>query len=196
VIYFVQPKGRRFIKIGYARCVQERLSTLQICNPDELILKGVIPGGKGKEAAIHQRFARFHVRGEWFHYTRELWSFIQREAVEYQPQLHDPRPNHANGEVWSQSLTGVQTVAPERGKRISVWVQRFTDRNTLVLQWADPDTGRRRSGSSGTSDHDEAERRRADLEAILNLQALEQIPMCNSLRNTPESSEVQVKDGD
>src|SRR5205823_5664629 len=49
-------------------------------------------------------------------------------------------------------------------RRITVWVQRFKDRSTLVLQWIDPDTGKRKSKSAGTSDHDIAEGRRKDLE--------------------------------
>jgi hypothetical protein len=36
-------------------------------------------------------------------------------------------------------------------KRINVWVQRFPDRRNLVLQWIDPETGRRRSKSGHTA---------------------------------------------
>jgi integrase len=53
-------------------------------------------------------------------------------------------------------------------KRVTVWVQRFNDRSTLVLQWIDPDTGRRKSKSAGTADPKEAEALRGDLEADLN----------------------------
>src|SRR5262245_10288585 len=53
-------------------------------------------------------------------------------------------------------------------KRITVWVQRFPDRANLVLQWHDPDTGRRKSKTAGTADEREAEQRRADLEYELN----------------------------
>jgi hypothetical protein len=53
-------------------------------------------------------------------------------------------------------------------KRVTVWVQHFKDRSTLVLQWLDPDTGRRKSKSAGTADPKEAEILRADLEADLN----------------------------
>jgi integrase len=53
-------------------------------------------------------------------------------------------------------------------KRITVWVQRFKDRPTLVLQWIDPDTGRRKSKSAETADEKKAEARRGDLEADLN----------------------------
>jgi integrase len=53
-------------------------------------------------------------------------------------------------------------------KRIHVRVQRFKDRPHLVLQWLDPDTGRRKSKSAETADEKEAEDKRTDLEADLN----------------------------
>jgi integrase len=53
-------------------------------------------------------------------------------------------------------------------KRITVWVQRFKDRSTLVLQWIDPETGKRKSRSAETSDPGKAEAARVDLESDLN----------------------------
>jgi integrase len=53
-------------------------------------------------------------------------------------------------------------------KRVTVWVQRFADRSTLMLQWIDPETGRRKSKSAGTADEGEAEAKRVDLESDLN----------------------------
>jgi integrase len=53
-------------------------------------------------------------------------------------------------------------------KRVTVWVQRFKDRPHLVLQWLDPDTGRRKSKSAETADPVDAEQARADLEYELN----------------------------
>ena len=47
-------------------------------------------------------------------------------------------------------------------KRVTVWVQRFKDRASLMLQWIEPDTGKRRSRSAGTDDDKEAEQARAD----------------------------------
>lgn len=41
-----------------------------------------------------------------------------------------------------------------------VWVQRFRDRPALMLQWIDPETGKRKSKSTGTNDPVEAERQR------------------------------------
>src|SRR5262245_12207134 len=53
-------------------------------------------------------------------------------------------------------------------KRITVWVQRFKDRPTLQLQWIDQVTNRRKTRSTETSDEDEAEQQRKDLEYELN----------------------------
>jgi integrase len=53
-------------------------------------------------------------------------------------------------------------------QRIHVWVQEFKDRKSLMLQWIDPDTGKRKSKSAETSDPDQAEIARADHEADLN----------------------------
>ncbi len=53
-------------------------------------------------------------------------------------------------------------------KRIAVWVQRFKDRPALMLQWLDPDSGKRKSKSAKTTDEAEAEKARADLEYELN----------------------------
>ena len=53
-------------------------------------------------------------------------------------------------------------------KRIRVWVQQFKDRPHLMLQWIDPDSGKRKIQSAKTNDPDEGEDARADLEADLN----------------------------
>lgn len=53
-------------------------------------------------------------------------------------------------------------------KRVRVWVQHFADRPTLMLQWHDPDTGKRKSRSAETCNPIDAEKKRADLEYELN----------------------------
>jgi integrase len=55
---------------------------------------------------------------------------------------------------------------PER--RIVVWVQKFKDRPLLMLQWHDPETGKRRSKSAETTIPAVAEMKRAELEYELN----------------------------
>jgi hypothetical protein len=51
-----------------------------------------------------------------------------------------------------------------RPKRITVWVQRFKGRPTLILQWIDPDTGKRKSKSAETYIPAVAEMKRTELE--------------------------------
>jgi integrase len=53
-------------------------------------------------------------------------------------------------------------------ERVHVWVQRFADRKHLMLQWIDPETGKRKSKSAGTDDEEKAGAARADLEYELN----------------------------
>jgi integrase len=55
-----------------------------------------------------------------------------------------------------------------RAKRITVWIQNFKDRPHAVLQWTDPDTGKRKSETAGTGNAKKAEKARADKEYELN----------------------------
>lgn len=56
----------RFVKIGTSRNVAERLRALQTGNAERVELVGVLYGGNHLEGTLHRRFARHHVRGEWF----------------------------------------------------------------------------------------------------------------------------------
>lgn len=53
-------------------------------------------------------------------------------------------------------------------ERIRVWVQKFKDRRYPMLQWYDPETGKRCSQSARTDDPEAIEDARADLESDLN----------------------------
>lgn len=183
MIYFVQPEGRPFIKIGYARNVGERLETIQTSCPEELILLGVLPGGFAEEAITQERFWHLHIRGEWFRYTKEIRNYIRAHTVDYQPEIHDPALKVASeDEAWKERLATVQAIVQD--KRIRVWVQNYRDRNNLMLQWIDPEDGRRKSKSAGTMNRDEAEQRRADLEAALNQNGRIHLRQRNTSRNT------------
>jgi excisionase family DNA binding protein len=90
VIYFVKPRGRRVIKIGYAQCVGSRVKSLQTAGPDKLEVLAVVPGDQAQEQALHARFAHLRVRGEWFRLAEEVRLFLNTEGEEYKPHLHDP----------------------------------------------------------------------------------------------------------
>lgn len=53
-------------------------------------------------------------------------------------------------------------------KHVTVWVQKFKDRENLMLQWSDPDTGKRKTKSADTSNRMMAEARARELEYEIN----------------------------
>ena len=75
VVYFVRAGD--FIKIGTAVNVEVRVRALQTANAVELILLGTTPGDLRTETEFHLRFAKHHVRGEWFRAHEELVSFAR-----------------------------------------------------------------------------------------------------------------------
>ncbi len=83
MIYFIAQAHGNYIKIGYTATedVHKRLQALQIGNPMDLRLVGVIPGDMDDEAELHERFGGSRVRGEWFEYTPEMGRYILEHTV-------------------------------------------------------------------------------------------------------------------
>ena len=79
-VYFI--RAGRFIKIGVAINVGERLRYLQISNPEKLVLIGHIAGNEHLEKAIHKKFERLRERSEWFRVGKSLLSFIEETLAE------------------------------------------------------------------------------------------------------------------
>ena len=46
----------------------------------ELVLWGVVAGGKDEERDLHERFREMNLRGEWFEPGRELLEFVLDET--------------------------------------------------------------------------------------------------------------------
>ena len=65
-IYFIQHGDSGPVKIGLSKTPTERVKKLQTGNPRELILRHVIPGDRGVENDLHERFKAALIRGEWF----------------------------------------------------------------------------------------------------------------------------------
>ena len=65
-IYFIQHGDSGPVKIGLSKTPTQRVSKLQTGNPRELILRHVIPGDRGVESGLHERFKPALIRGEWF----------------------------------------------------------------------------------------------------------------------------------
>lgn len=85
IIYFVQDTGGGEIKVGVARKrqLQKRIGKLQLGNPSELKLLGVIPARNAGELQreLHTTFSDAHIRGEWFRSTPDLLAYIRQRAV-------------------------------------------------------------------------------------------------------------------
>jgi hypothetical protein len=76
-VYFVQGILGA-IKIGTTTDMPARIDALQTANPEKLKVLGWCPGGHRVERALHRRFARHRIRGEWFRPARELLLMIHR----------------------------------------------------------------------------------------------------------------------
>jgi hypothetical protein len=81
MIYFIQEPAEDAIKIGYSTEPSRRLSTLQTSHPRDLELLAVWPGDQNLEKQIHERFAQFRIRGEWFRPAQELLDFISENST-------------------------------------------------------------------------------------------------------------------
>lgn len=69
-VYFV--RGADLVKIGHARDVRERISTLQTGSPVPLVLLAMAHGGFLEERDYHHRFRAHRAHGEWFSLHEDL----------------------------------------------------------------------------------------------------------------------------
>ncbi len=96
MIYFIQNKTTKAIKIGYSKKPTSRLKHLQTATPDELILLGTMHGGLEHESDFLERFAKHRLQGEWFKgaIQSEVSAILAREAA-------NPQQPKMNVLVWS-----------------------------------------------------------------------------------------------
>ena len=67
MIYVIGTPGMSVVKIGLTNAnLAERLSALQIGNPQPLALLWSVEGGRVLEGHLHATFHEYRVRGEWF----------------------------------------------------------------------------------------------------------------------------------
>ena len=82
MIYFI-TQGDEYVKIGYcSKNPTNRLSCLQVGNPAALELRAVMGGHLGTEAMLHERFKRYHIRGEWFRLSDEIRQYVQQLVLD------------------------------------------------------------------------------------------------------------------
>lgn len=77
VVYFVEAEGMGLVKIGTSSDMHLRLCSIRSHSPAPIRFLKAIAGDAALEAALHNRFSRLRVRGEWFRAEPELMAFIE-----------------------------------------------------------------------------------------------------------------------
>lgn len=80
MIYFLQGDND-YIKIGYTIDVSRRVQFLQTGSPTRLKLLGVMEGRVDTEAALHRRFERSRIIGEWFKPSQAILDYIAQNTA-------------------------------------------------------------------------------------------------------------------
>lgn len=91
-VYFARAGEDGLVKIGHAKDVRSRLSSMQTGCPIPLTLLGVLPGGREREAELHARFADLRVRGEWFRAEGALAELLTRLDPVPKVPAREPKP--------------------------------------------------------------------------------------------------------
>lgn len=83
-IYFIQCGEDGPIKIGLTHgTATKRMRSIQVDSPLPLRLLGTLTAPRrlrAFEVRVHVKFAKHHIRGEWFHPAPELLAFIQSDT--------------------------------------------------------------------------------------------------------------------
>jgi Meiotically up-regulated gene 113 len=92
-VYFIETTDGAFVKIGYSRAPQTRLSQLGTLRPGNFAIRiiGYLPGTRRTESWLHAKFAEDRDSGEWFRSNDQLRAFIAAVGL-IEPRLIHPRP--------------------------------------------------------------------------------------------------------
>jgi hypothetical protein len=78
-VYFILAEETNRVKIGFSNEPERRLSDLQTGSPCTLRMLAVFPSNSvGTEKALHAKFAKQRVNGEWFHFHASIREFLTR----------------------------------------------------------------------------------------------------------------------
>ena len=76
MIYLVAHLDQ-FVKIGFTKNINKRLSQLQTSSPVKLEVLHLIEGNVGLEKELHQKFKHYRTSGEWFNYDSSILEYFQ-----------------------------------------------------------------------------------------------------------------------
>ena len=92
MIYFIQAGDGGPIKIGLARDAHVRAKGLQTAHYETLRIIGIVEGDFETETRLHNLFANYRLRGEWFKPCTEILDYISSYCVS---------PSHTTNTVYS-----------------------------------------------------------------------------------------------
>lgn len=75
-VYFIRPVAGGPIKIGNTDNLENRFKTIQASCPMRLALLAYAPGGQPLEKALHKKFRKSRLHGEWFRATPNLKKLV------------------------------------------------------------------------------------------------------------------------
>ena len=76
-VYFIQNGDA--VKIGMSATPRKRMADMATSNHADLKLLGVLPGGFKRERALHAKFHKHHIRGEWFKLVPEITEYLRQQ---------------------------------------------------------------------------------------------------------------------
>lgn len=81
MVYIILDKESNAVKIGRTNNIEKRLENLRACNPNELKL--LLVSNELNEHELHNKFAREHIRNEWYTYSANIQELIDNISSEY-----------------------------------------------------------------------------------------------------------------
>lgn len=76
-IYFLRDGD--LVKIGRSTNPTGRMRNMAIGNGRKLEMLAIMPGDHKRESALHRRFHKHHIRGEWFHLAAPVLKYIAQQ---------------------------------------------------------------------------------------------------------------------
>ncbi len=95
-VYFFQSTGANMVKIGQTHNLQRRQNTIENSHGYSVkLLKAIRVPDESHEKAIHKKFKKIRLKGEWFKCTPELMEYIEGLPNHLQPQQQELRSQNS-----------------------------------------------------------------------------------------------------
>lgn len=144
-VYAIGAAGHQAVKIGYAAQPRKRLADLQIGCPLALVLRWAFPAESAThvERALHKRFVRQRIRGEWFDLGPDGALIAQQAFAQItgQPDLEPPFESvmAEPARLFLADIRPWATAVPKWAKHVTVEHLHQQLRATGIPRWQDTD---------------------------------------------------------